>query len=132
MSPTAAAAMAMPMIAPVGRPFEEPPATGADEDVDVDVLVPVAPAVTVDVKIGGKGRVGGILILEHFVKSDDRQQNDVALGEVRPQYVHNCTKFVPYPQLSGSFSRPCIQEELQIRQCDKNYTSVNWPGERTQ
>jgi hypothetical protein len=29
--------------------------------------------------------VGGILIDEHDVKFDERQQNDVAFGEVRPQ-----------------------------------------------
>jgi hypothetical protein len=83
MRPTRAAAIAMPMIVPVERPFEEPTATGVDEDEDV--LVPVGPAVTVDVKIGGKGRVGGILMREQPLKSDDRQQNDVAFGEVRPQ-----------------------------------------------
>lgn len=104
MRPTAAAAIAMPIIAPVERPFEEPPASGIDEDEDV--LVPVGPAVTVDVKIGGNGRVGGILMREQSLKFEDRQQNDVALGDVRPQYVHNCTRLVPKPQLSGSFSRP--------------------------
>jgi hypothetical protein len=93
MRPTAAAAMAIPIIVPVERPFEDPFAAGIEEDVDV--LVPVAEAMTVDVKIAGKVRVGGISILEQADKSDDRQQNDVALGEVRPQYVHNCTKFVP-------------------------------------
>jgi hypothetical protein len=93
MRPTAAAAMAIPMIAPVERPLEGPPVTGLEEEVEV--LVPVAEAVTVDVKIGGKGRVGGIFIREQSVKFDERQQKDVALGEVRPQYVHNCTKLVP-------------------------------------
>ena len=93
MRPTAAAAMAIPMIAPVERPLEEPPVTGLEEEVEV--LVPVAEAVTVDVKIGGKGRVGGIFIREQSVKFDERQQKDVALGEVRPQYVHNCTRLVP-------------------------------------
>lgn len=73
----------MPTIVPVERPFEGPPTTGIDEDEDV--LVPVGPAVTVDVKIGGKGRVGGILIREQSLRFDERQQNDVALGEVRPQ-----------------------------------------------
>jgi len=85
--------MAIPIIVPVERPLEDPFAAGIEEDVDV--LVPVAEAMTVDVKIAGKVRVGGISILEQADKSDDRQQNDVALGEVRPQYVHNCTKFVP-------------------------------------
>jgi hypothetical protein len=37
------------------------------------------------VKIGGSGRVGGILILEQAVKFDDKQQNEVAFGDVRPQ-----------------------------------------------
>ena len=93
MRPTAAAAMAIPIMVPVERPFEDPFAAGIEEEVDV--LVPVAEDITVDVKIAGKGRVGGMSILEQADKSDDRQQKDVALGEVRPQYVHNCTKFVP-------------------------------------
>ena len=41
------------------------------------------------VTIGGRGRVGGILILAQAVKFDDKQQKEVALGEVRPQYVHS-------------------------------------------
>lgn len=68
----------------------------------------------VDVKIGGRGRVGGILIDEHEVKFDDKQQNDVAFGDVRPQYVHNCGKFVPKPQFCGSFTRPSTHDELSL------------------
>lgn len=70
------------------------------------MLVSVVVAVAVVVKIGGSGLVGGMLILAHSVKFDDSQQNDVAFGEDRPQYEHNCGKLVPKPQFSGSFSKP--------------------------
>jgi hypothetical protein len=76
------------------------------------VVVSVVVAVAVVVKIGGRGLVGGMLILAHSVKFDDSQQTDVAFGEVRPQYVHNCGKFVPKPQFSGSFTKPSIHDEL--------------------
>jgi hypothetical protein len=63
--------MAIPTMAPVGRPVEM---SGFLVDVTVDVAV--------DVNKGGRGRVGGILIDAHAVKFDERQQNDVALGDV--------------------------------------------------
>jgi len=75
---------------------------------------PVEEGVTVVVIIGGRGRVGGILIDEQAVKFDDKQQNDVAFGDVRPQYVHNCGRFVPNPQFLGSFTRPSIHDELPL------------------
>jgi hypothetical protein len=87
MRPAAAAAMAMPIIAPVERPFDEPVA-GTDVDVDVP-FVGIEVTVAVEVKIAGRVLVGGILMLEHAVRFEDRQQNDVAFGEVLPQYVHN-------------------------------------------
>lgn len=71
--PTTAAEIAIPTTAPGERCF--------DDDIEVVVIV----ATDVVVNIGGRGRVGGILILEHEVKFDERQQNDVAFGELRPQ-----------------------------------------------
>jgi hypothetical protein len=87
MRPAAAAAMAIPTITPVERPFDEPVA-GTDVDVDVP-FVGAEVTVAVEVKIAGRVLVGGILILEHAVRFEDRQQNDVAFGEVLPQYVHS-------------------------------------------
>jgi hypothetical protein len=72
----------IPTMAPVDRCWE-----GAAEGVDVPVAVEVT--VAVDVKRGGRGRVGGISILAHAVRLDDSQQNAVALGDSRPQYVHS-------------------------------------------
>jgi hypothetical protein len=87
MRPAAAAAIAMPMMAPVERPFDEP--TAGTDVADEVPFVGVEVTVAVEVKIGGRARVGGILMDEHAVRFEDRQQNDVALGELLPQYVHS-------------------------------------------
>jgi hypothetical protein len=73
--PAIAAPMAIPMMAPVGRPV----LWGVAVEVDVTV------AVAVDVNNGGRDWVGGILIDEHAVRFEERQQNDVAFGDVWPQ-----------------------------------------------
>lgn len=56
------------------------------DEVFVGGGVAVAVEVTMDVVIGGSARVGGISIEEHSVRFEERQQNDVALGDARPQY----------------------------------------------
>jgi len=91
-----AAAMVIPTMAPVARCCDGP------EAVPVEVAVTVA----VDVKRAGRGRVGGMLMLAHTERLVDWQQNAVAFGDSRPQYVHSCTRFVPKPQFCGSFTSP--------------------------
>ena len=91
-----AAAMVIPTIAPVDRCCDGP------GEPDVEVAVTVA----VDVKRAGSGRVGGILMLAHMERFVDWQQNAVALGDSRPQYVHSWTRFDPKPQFCGSFTSP--------------------------
>jgi hypothetical protein len=82
--PARAAPIAIPTMAPVERPVD---VDGLDVAVADVVALPVDEGVAV--MIGGKGRVGGIFIDAHPERSEDRQQNEVALGDVRPQYVHN-------------------------------------------
>ena len=89
--PANAEPIAIPTMAPVDSLDEdEAPLDGGD--------VAVAMTVEVEVNIGGKATVGGISIVEHAVRFVDKQQKDVAFGEVRPQYWHNCGRFVPKPQ----------------------------------
>ena len=49
------------------------------------MFVAVAVTVAVPVMMGGRALVGGMLMLEQAVRLEERQQKDVALGEVRPQ-----------------------------------------------
>lgn len=84
MRPMTAAAMVIPTMAPVERCCD-----GPGEEVEAPVEVAVTVEVEVEVKIGGRGRVGGILILAHAERLDDSQQNAVAFGDSRPQYVHS-------------------------------------------
>ena len=67
----------MPTIAPVE--------SGWDAFEPGRVLVAVAVTVAVPVMIGGRARVGGMLILAQAERLEDKQQKEVALGEVRPQ-----------------------------------------------
>lgn len=62
------------------------------------VCVVVAVTVAVLVMMGGRARVGGMLMLAQAVRSEDKQHKEVALGEVRPQYVHSWGKLGPNPQ----------------------------------
>lgn len=89
--PPAAEPIAIPTMAPVDSLDGDGPA--ADEGP-----VAVATTVEVEVNIGGKATVGGISIDEHAVRFVDKQQKDVAFGDVRPQYWHNCGRLVPKPQ----------------------------------
>jgi hypothetical protein len=106
MMPATVEAIAMPTIAPVER--------GWEDDEEGTVFVAVAVIVDVPVTMGGKARVGEMLILAQAERLEDKQQKEVALGEVRPQYVHNCGKLVPNPQFWGSFTNPSIHEELEL------------------
>ena len=78
--PAKAAPIAIPTIAPVGRTL---PDDGAG--VAVPGVVELEVGVGVVVMMGGRGRVGGMLRVSHPLRSDERQQNEVALGDVRPQ-----------------------------------------------
>jgi hypothetical protein len=66
----------MPATAPLERPVR-----GTTVLVDVDVTVADAVVIT----IGGRVCVGGMSMEEHAVKLDERQQKEVAFGEVCPQ-----------------------------------------------
>jgi hypothetical protein len=78
MMPATTEAIAMPTIAPVERGWEEEGEEGV-------VFVAVAVTVAEVVMMGGRARVGGILILAQAERLEDKQQKEVALGEVRPQ-----------------------------------------------
>jgi hypothetical protein len=113
--PATAAPIAIPTISPEERPVLLGMAVGFEDEDEVEVAV----AVAVDVKRGGRLTVGGISMDAHADKLVDKQQKEVAFGDVRPQYWHNCGKLVPNPQFSGSFTNPSTHDELKLAKTSK-------------
>ena len=74
--------IAMPTIAPVERPLLAP---GRGPEVEFEGAVAVAVKRVVVMKRGGRVTVGGIWMDAQAVKFEDKQQKEVAFGDVLPQ-----------------------------------------------